>query len=149
MKPQALPVCLLLFAASASAVTLYRCDDGTHLSYTTERKPGCVVASTSSSGAAPATEGSAARHPKAPARSTPVDFPRVSGDAQKARDSDRKKILEQEQAAEQKGLDDDRKSLGALEAARAPADQLQPMRDRVALHERNLLALKKEIGNLK
>ena len=73
----------------------------------------------------------------------------MSGDTQKSRDSDRKKILEQEFAAEQKGLDDNRKLLAEQEAAKAPADKLQPLRDRIALHERNITALRKEIGNLK
>ena len=148
MKTPALTACLFLFAAPVSAVTLYRCDDGTRLSYTTERKPGCVVASTSSGPVAPPAEGSAPR-PKAASRPTPADFPRVSSEAQKSRDTDRRKILEQEQAAEQRGLDDDRKVLGELETARSPAERTQPVRDRIALHERNLVALKKEIGNLK
>ena len=130
MKTKALlaGLSLLCLAAPASAVTLYRCEDGGRVSYTTERKPGCVVVSTSSAAAA------APAHPaakaKATASPTPADFPRVSGDAQKSRDTDRRKILEQA-------------------AAKAAPDKLQTLRDQIALHERNLLALKKEIGNLK
>ena len=149
MKTKALlaGLSLLCLAAPASAVTLYRCEDGGRVSYTTERKPGCVVVSTSSAAAA------APAHPaakaKATASPTPADFPRVSGDAQKSRDTDRRKILEQELAAEQKGLNEDHQALTAEAAAKAAPDKLQTLRDQIALHERNLLAMKKEIGNLK
>jgi hypothetical protein len=33
--------------------------------------------------------------------------------------------------------------------ATSPPDKLQPLRDTVALHERNIEALKKELGNLR
>lgn len=88
---------------------------------------------------------------------SPAGFPKVDGDTQKARDSDRRKILEQELSAEQKNLELARKELADQEAVRTGdernyqgvIERLRPYKDKVALHERNLEALKKEIGNLR
>ena len=88
---------------------------------------------------------------------SPAGFPKVDGDTQKARDSDRRKILEQELAAEQKSLEQAKKDLAEQEAIRTGdernyqrvLDRLQPFKDKVALHERNIEALQKEIRNLR
>ena len=88
---------------------------------------------------------------------TPADFPKVEADTQKARDNDRRKILEQELDAEQKNLEQAQKELAEQENIREGGernyqrvlDRLQPYKDKVALHERNIEALKKEMGNLK
>ena len=88
---------------------------------------------------------------------SPSGFPKVDGDTQKARDNDRRKILEQELATEQKSLDQAKKELAEQEAIRTGdernyqrvLERLQPHKDKVALHERNIEALKKEIGNLR
>jgi hypothetical protein len=94
---------------------------------------------------------------RATAAPSPSGFPKVDGDTQKARDNDRRKILEQELASEQKSLEQAKKELAEQEAIRTGdernyqrvLDRLQPYKDKVALHERNIEALKKEIGNLK
>lgn len=83
-------------------------------------------------------------------------FPKVSGDAQRQRDSDRRKILESELQAEEKALEDARKALAEEDAVRfgneknyqRKLDRLKPFQDRVEQHERNVDALKKEISNL-
>lgn len=88
---------------------------------------------------------------------SPASFPKVDGDTQKARDNDRRKILEQELATEQKSLEQAKKDLSEQETIRTGdernyqrvLDRLQPFKDKVALHERNIEALKKEIGNLR
>lgn len=98
-----------------------------------------------------------------PRQPTPNDFPRVDGDQQKARDNDRRAILERELASEQKNLDAARKSLSDQENTVPPEDRvvggginqgkreerLKPLRDKVQLHERNLESLRKELANLK
>jgi len=92
-----------------------------------------------------------------PATPSPAGFPKVDGDTQKARDNDRRKILEQELFAEQKNLEQAKKELVEQETVRTGdernyqrvIERLQPYKDKVALHERNIEALKKEIGNLK
>jgi hypothetical protein len=88
---------------------------------------------------------------------SPTGFPKVDGNTQKARDNDRRKILEQELETEQKNLDHAKKELAEQETVRTGdernyqgvIERLRPFKDKVALHERNLEALKKEIGNLK
>ena len=102
--------------------------------------------------------------PAKKAAPTPASFPRVDGDTQRARDSDRRRILEQELATEQKSLDQAKKDLGEAEAdpetfrtksggigrnVAAYDAKVKPLQDKVGLHERNIEALKKEIGNLR
>ena len=97
------------------------------------------------------------RTPGAAANPTPVDFPKVSGDAQKSRDNDRRTILEQELGAEQKSLEQAKKELSEQEAIRQGneknyqrvLDRLQPYKDKVAQHERNIEAITKELSKLK
>ena len=83
--------------------------------------------------------------------------PRVPEDAQKTRDDDRRRILEQELADETKQLAQSKEQLAAQEAIRNGnernyarfLERVQPYRDTVATHERNIEALKREIANLK
>ncbi|MFT3849058.1 MAG: DUF4124 domain-containing protein [Propionivibrio sp.] len=102
--------------------------------------------------------------PKAPAAKTPTPagFPKVDDNAQKARDTDRRRILEGELASEQKNLEEVKKTLSEQEAVVLPEERLQggaiaggkvlervqPYRDKVALHERNIEAIQKEIARL-
>ncbi len=84
-------------------------------------------------------------------------FPKVDGQTQKKRDDARQRILEQELADEQQQLDAARQKLAEEEAIRTGnernyqryLDRVQPFRDAVATHERNIEALKREISNLK
>lgn len=98
-----------------------------------------------------------------PKQATPPDFPRVNGDQQKARDNDRRAILEQELANEQKNLEAAKKALaeqepliladeriagGGIQQGKREA-RIQPYRDKVQLHERNLESIRREVANLK
>lgn len=149
---------LILFSVAANADTLYKCTDASgQVLYTNQKgaSKSCTVLSREQpiSTFAP---------PKAKLPS-PTDFPRVSGDQQKARDGDRRTILDQELGNEQKQLDEARKALAEQEGRIEPTERnvggtinqakvqerLQPYRDKAALHERNIEALKKEIGNLR
>ena len=95
--------------------------------------------------------------PTKPSSESKAKAPRVSEDAQKARDGDRRRILEQELADETTQLAQAKEQLVAQEAIRNGnernyqrfLDRVQPYRDAVATHERNLEALKREIANLK
>ena len=94
---------------------------------------------------------------------TPADFPRVNENQQRARDNDRRAILEQELASEEKNLDSAKKQLAEQEAQVLPDERiagggikgaqrearLQGFRDKVQLHERNIESIRREIGNLK
>ncbi|MDK9704227.1 MAG: DUF4124 domain-containing protein [Sulfuritalea sp.] len=145
MKKALLAIPLLL-PLTAAASTLYKCtDDSGVVLYTNQKTPkkSCTVLSYQSP---PAPAGSAAR-PRAAATPTPGDFPRVSGSEQKARDSDRRAILDKELANELQSLESAKKTLS--EAGSQAPEKLQPLRDTVALHQRNVEALKKELGNLR
>ena len=144
MKPFLLAISLLL-PLTASASTLYKCTDNSGVVlYTNQKtsKKSCVVLSQQSP--APTVSGP---KPRAAAAPTPGDFPRVSGSEQRARDSDRRAILDKELANEMQNAEKARKAL--LDAGNQPPEKLQSLRDTLALHERNVESLKKELGNLR
>lgn len=84
-------------------------------------------------------------------------FPKVDGQTQRKRDEERRSILEKELADEQKQLEAARQKLAEQEAVRTGdernyqrfLDRVQPFRDAVANHERNIEAIRREIANLK
>lgn len=146
-------VVAVFWTGSASA-DVYKCvDDDGHVTYT-NTKPGPKAKCTQLSRDQRVSTVPGRATPSAP---SPAGFPKVDGDTQKARDNDRRKILDQELATEQKNLDQAKKELAEQETIRTGdernyqrvLDRLQPFKDKVALHERNIEALKKEIGNLK
>lgn len=158
MKHCVFATLLVLGVGQVCAQTIYKCIDangGTLISSTRVDK-NCKAISTASENTAPVpSSGSAASPGRARVLSTtpsPAGFPRVSEDAQKSRDNDRRMILEQEMTTERQGLERARRDLVEQEAIKAPqgtVDRLAPYRDRVAQHERNIQALQKELGNLR
>lgn len=143
MKPALIAIPLLL-PVVAAASTLYKCTDDSGVVLFTNQKTSKKNCTVLSQQAIPAPAGTRARSAAAP---TPADFPRVSGTEQKARDSDRRAILDKELANELQNADKAKKALA--EAGNQPADKLQALRDTVALHERNVESLRKELGNLR
>ena len=140
-----LPLSVLL-ALPVAANTLYKCTDESGAVLLTNQKTtrkGCTVLSYQSP---PPPPGGVVRQRPA-AAPTPGDFPRVSSNEQRVRDGDRRAILDRELAIELQNAEKARKAL--QDAANQPADKLQPLRDTLALHERNVESLKKELGNLR
>lgn len=146
---------LLLSACVAHADTLYKCTDSQgHTTYTNQKSAAksCLVLSQDK----PVSTFSTPPRSR-PTAQSPGGFPKVGGDQQKARDSDRRKILEEELAIEQKKLDEARKALAEQEAIRLGdernyqrvLDRLKPYQETTQLHERNVEALRKELANLK
>ena len=94
--------------------------------------------------------------PKRKPSATPADFPKVDNDTQRKRDDLRRKILADELAAEQKQLVEAKKALLEGEAVRLGnernyqkyLDRVQKLKDDVTMHEKNVQALQKELGNL-
>lgn len=152
------PVMLASCPWPAQADTLYKCKDEEtgQVLYTNQKgsAKNCIILSRDQPISTFTPPPRAAGAAKAP---TPGDFPKVDGDTQKSRDGDRRKILEQELATEQQNLEKSRKDLAEQEAQRPGNEQnfqkaqerLQPYRDRVALHDRNVEALKRELATLK
>jgi hypothetical protein len=144
-SPLALLIAMLPLAASAQ--TIYKCVDGNGATtYASSRlEKNCKVISSGAENSFPAPR---ARKPTgATANPSPADFPRVQEDAQKARDGDRRHILEQELSGEQRNLKQAREDLSAQQAAGVNGGALAPYLDRVGRHERNIQAIEKELGN--
>ena len=143
----------LLIAAVAmpvSAQTIYKCIDangGTLISNTrVDKNCKAVVSGPESSMPSPPPR---AKPVGASANPSPAGFPRVQEDTQRARDTDRRHILDQELAGEQRNLEQARKDLSEQEALRGSPERMAPYRDRVAQHERNIQAIQKELSNLR
>lgn len=96
-----------------------------------------------------------ARAPAAAAASG--NFPKVDAPTQQQRDAERRRILEQELANEQKLLDLAKKDLAEQEGMRLGSernyqrvlDRLEPFQKKVALHESNIANLRKELSTLR
>lgn len=153
MRTRFLTVCLLSLAPLPAAAEIFKCTgaDG-HITYSNVQTKGCTRLNLEPISTVPAV--------KVPPKPSPAGFPRVEENTQKARDSDRRKILEQEQEAEQKALDDAKKKLAEAEVARPEErvvggainqakvqERTQPLRDEIQLRERNLEAIRKELQN--
>lgn len=146
MKILTLAIPLLLLPPTVAANTLYKCtDDSGIVLYTNQKTPkkNCTVLSQQ----LPPPPANGALKPRLASTPTPGDFPRVSGNEQKARDGDRRAILDKELANELQSTEQAKRAL--LDSAGQPPDKLQSLRDTLALHERNVESLKKEIGNLR
>ncbi len=143
----------LLFGALAMpafAQTIYSCTDASGGKvYSTSRDFGnCKAVPKGPESTLPAPPPAPRSH-GASANPTPSSFPKVQEDTQKARDGDRRHILEQELSGEQRHLEQAKKELAEQEAQHASSDRVAPYRDRVGQHERNIRAIQKELGNLK
>jgi hypothetical protein len=94
---------------------------------------------------------------KASSSPTPGDFPKVAPQVQQQRDSDRKKILENELVNEEKNLQAAKRELAEQENTRLGSernyqrvlDRLEPYQKKVKLHEDNIANLKRELGNIR
>jgi len=157
-------VLLLLAALPVQADTMYQCvDESGHKSFSNIKSgpkgAKCTPMDLGAPVSIPATRGAT----KTPSPST---FPKVDDNAQKARDTDRRRILDSELTAEQRNLEQAKKDLAEQESIVLPEERmqykggggisggkveerLQPYRDKVALHERNIEAIQKEISKLR
>jgi hypothetical protein len=154
MMRRTLALMIAAIALPATAQTIYKCTDaggGTLISNSRVDKNCKALATSPDNGASSGSSAprTASRPVGAAANPTPAGFPRVQEDTQKSRDTDRRHILEQELAGEQRNLDLARKELAEQEAQRASADRLVTYRDRVGQHERNIQAIQKEMKTLR
>jgi len=147
---------LLALASLPAQAEIFKCTDAAgHVTYSNVASKGCAKMNLEPISTVPAAK-------PAPRTPTPAGFPRVEENTQKARDNDRRKILEQEQAAEQKNLEDAKKRLAEADVAQPQErtagggvnqakvqERTQPIRDQIQLHQRNLEAIRKELQNLR
>ncbi|MEI7613855.1 MAG: DUF4124 domain-containing protein [Betaproteobacteria bacterium] len=143
---------LTLLTGTPAHADIFKCTgaDG-HVMYSNMADKNCKKLSLDP---VPSSSSSAKSSVKTP---TPSAFPKVDENSQKARDNDRRRILESELAAEQANLGQAKKDLAEQESLRSGneknyqrvLDRLQPYKDKIALHERNIEAIQKEIANLR
>jgi hypothetical protein len=144
-------------ATAAQAEVMYQCiDDLGRKTFSNVKLPDrgfkCVVLDLGPATSVPATPVS-----RPAARPSPPGFPKVGDTTQKERDNDRRRILEDELAAEQQNLDQARKELAEQESIRngnernyqRVLDRLEPYKNKVSLHERNIEAIESELGKLR
>ncbi len=151
MTRRTLALLIVALPISAMAQTIYKCVDANgSTTYASARlDKNCKAISSGPENSLPAPPKARAASGAA-ANPSPAGFPRVGEDTQKARDGDRRHILEQELAGEQRSLEQAKRELAEQEAAKGgPSDRTAPYRDRVGQHERNIQAIQKELGNLR
>lgn len=145
------PIALLTLAALPVQADIFKCTDAEgHITYSNVALKSCKKLTLD-----PVPTGVPAK--AASKTPTPATFPKVEESTQKARDTDRRRILETELSAEQQNLEQARKALAEQESLRSGdernyqkvLDRLQPFKDKVALHERNIAAISREISNLR
>lgn len=151
-------VAALLLARPAVlwADVMYQCVDGDgHRTFSnvklTEKGIKCTAMDLGPATSVPAVKAPASRTP------SPSGFPKVGENAQRERDKDRRRILESELDTERRNLEQAAKDLAGQESLRngdernyqRVLDRLEPFKNKVSLHERNIEAIEKEIAKLR
>ena len=161
-----IPLLLVSLLCSPLAVAdIYKCvDEAGHVTYTNNKPSGkgCNTlardqAVSSVPGSAPASRPAIVQSPQSGASSGGAGFPRVDSGTQKARDTDRRRILEEELATEQKSLEAARKELEEQESVRYGnernyqkyLDRVQRLKEDIARTEGNLATIRRELSALK
>ena len=159
----AVAVLTLLLCATAQA-QIYRCLDANGRPLYTDTKVGkCQLIDTgyrsppAASAPIPAPRSSSGSGSPSPAASTPSGFPRVDTSVQRARDDERREILGDELRIEERKLADLRKEFNNGEPERQGnernyakyQERVASMRDEIGRTERNIEALRREIGNIR
>lgn len=150
------PAALLAMAAAAQADVMYQCiDERGHKTFSnvklSEKGVRCTAMDLGPATSVPPPSRPAAKAP------SPAGFPKVGENDQKARDNDRRRILESELEAEKRSLEQAKKELAEQEAIRTGdernyqrvLDRLEPYKNKVALHERNIEAIDRELAKLR
>ncbi|MDR2614492.1 MAG: DUF4124 domain-containing protein [Candidatus Accumulibacter sp.] len=155
-KVRAAVVLLLAAVSLARAEAMYQCvDESGHKTFSNV-KPSDKSIKCTTLDFEPITSVPAPPKPSAGAAS-PAKFPRVGESAQKARDQDRRHILENELRAERQNLEQAKKELAEQESTRngneqnyqKVLDRLEPYKNKAALHERNIEAIENELAKLR
>ncbi|CAH1746978.1 conserved exported protein of unknown function [Thauera humireducens] len=156
-----LPLILLLGTVLPAQAEVYKCTDAEgRITYTNDRNVarGCKALDTDQTiSTVPAPVRRPTTGPAASPTGTPSGFPRVSPADQRARDDSRRQVLEAELATEEGALTAAEQALAEQESVRMGdernyqkvLDRLQPFKDKVELHKRNIEALRREISGLR
>ncbi len=166
LRPAGLLLALALALPADAQSVVYRCvDKEGRVLYTDTNTGNCKVVDSVVSGAI-STPPAASRPPAAvnmrqgasrPPAASPASFPRVDSAAQRARDDDRRAILDEELRAEEKKLADLRRDFNNGEPERQGneknyakyQERVGQMRDDIGRAEKNVEAIKREIANIR
>lgn len=165
VRRRALSLCTLFLLAGPLAGTraaadsiIYKCIDANgRIEFTDINKRGCKALDIPGTIAAPAPPRTAAPARAAAPTATPPDFPKVDGVQQRARDDDRRAILNDELRSEEAKLAELRRDFNNGEPERQGnernfakyQERVAQMKDSIGRAEQNIAALRREIGNLK
>jgi hypothetical protein len=168
--------CLAFHPAARADSVVYKCVDKAsgRVEFTDINKPGCKaldlpgyissspapVSRPAASSAAAGTMRQGAARPASPAASpatSPANFPRVDNATQRARDDDRRDILNDELRAEEKKLADLKRDFNEGQPERQGNEKnyakyqarVAQMRDDIGRSEKNVEALRREIANIR
>ena len=161
-------VALMLAVPAMAQSAVYRCvDKEGHVLYTDTSGTNCKVVDSLNSGAistpAPAPRSAAgtmrqgASRPAAGPTASPAAFPRVDNATQRARDDDRREILNEELRAEEKKLTELKRDFNNGEPERQGnernyakyQERVAQMREDIGRAEKNVEAIKREIANIR
>ncbi|MDQ1834953.1 DUF4124 domain-containing protein [Massilia scottii] len=150
---------LVLFAGLGAQLParadIYLCVDASGRKELTDNpKPGCKQLDVPNN--IPAPSGRKSNGPAKPV-TTPTDFPKVGDSEQRARDADRRQILNDELRAEEKKLAELKREYNKGEPERQGneknyakyQERVQSMAENIARAEKNIEALRREISNIK
>jgi hypothetical protein len=147
-----------LLAVPLAQAQIYRCEspDGTPLF---QNAPGknCKPMDLPSLTTVPSPRTPASGARATTANAAPADFPRVDAAAQRSRDSDRRRILEDELSREQARLEDFRKEYNGGEPERLGnernyqkyLDRVERLKDEITRSETNVVSLRRELEGVK
>jgi hypothetical protein len=159
----ALAAAAALHGPARAQTVVYKCvDQNGRVEFTDTNKAGCKVLDLPGfiAGPAPAprTRPPVTRQGGAAAPTvSPANFPRVDSAQQRARDDDRREILNDELRNEEKKLADLKRDFNNGEPERQGnernyakyQERVAQMRDNIGRAERNIEALRREIGNIR
>lgn len=156
MRSTVLALLLVLFAPAAFA-DIWECvDESGNKRFTNIKSEakGCKLLNVGPPNTVPGVKPPPGKTATAP---PPAGFPKVDAGTQRQRDAERRKILDQELANEEKLLGQARKELAEQESIRLGSernyqrvlDRLEPYKKKVKLHEDNVANLKRELANAK
>jgi hypothetical protein len=165
----ALAAGLTITGAAQAQTQVYKCTDAQgRVEFTDSNKKGCKVldlpgyipappARAVVPAPAPAARTNSPPGSAAAAAPSPSDFPRVDTSQQRARDNDRREILNEELRAEEQKLAEQRREFNNGEPPRNGnernyakyQERVAQMREDIGRTERNIEALRREIGNIR
>jgi hypothetical protein len=162
LKSLLLPLIVIAASASGAHAQIFECIDqngNKRFTNIVSEAKGCKALSlpTNPAPSSPAGAPTLKPHGRSAPSATPANFPRVDAQTQNQRDNDRRRILENELANEQKMLDAARKKLAEQESVRLGTernyqrvlDRLEPFQKEVKQHEDNVANIKREMSNLR